>query len=244
MIRLSADELLRLWEVGAAQHPLDRALTILAAAEPGQSRRELARLSSGRRDERLLGIYERTFGSHIAGQGRCPSCAGRVEFSLNARELLALGAAAGGDAPFTVASAGHAVTFRLPDSFDLAAIARVSDVDEARQALLGRCVLQATCDGAEITADRLPEEVVALVADEMAARDPLAEVELTLTCPACGQQWPLLFDIASFLWLKIETQARRLLREVHTLARSYGWREADILALSPGRRQAYLEMVG
>jgi len=71
---LSGDDLLRLWEVGAAQHPLDRALTILAAAEPNQARRELARLPSGRRDERLLAVYERTFGSHVAGQGRCPQC--------------------------------------------------------------------------------------------------------------------------------------------------------------------------
>ena len=84
---------------------------------------------------------------------------------------------------------------------------------------------------------------MAHVAEQMAARDPLAEIELALACPACGHQWQLVFDIASFLWLKIEMQARRLLREVHALARAYGWREADILALSPGRRQAYLEMV-
>ena len=64
-----------------------------------------------------------------------------------------------------------------------------------------------------------------------------------LNCPTCGNQWQLFFDIAAFLWLKIEMQARRLLREVHTLARAYGWREADILALSPWRRQAYLEMI-
>ena len=77
----------------------------------------------------------------------------------------------------------------------------------------------------------------------MAAHDPLAEVELALACPVCGHQWQLVFDVASFLWLRIEAQARRLLEEVHALARAYGWREADILAMSSGRRQAYLEMV-
>jgi hypothetical protein len=30
--------------------------------------------------------------------------------------------------------------------------------------------------------------------------------------------------------------------EVDALARAYGWREADILALSPARRAAYLEL--
>jgi hypothetical protein len=34
------------------------------------------------------------------------------------------------------------------------------------------------------------------------------------------------------------------LREVHTLAWAYGWREADILAMSPARRQFYIELVG
>jgi len=243
MCALSGDDLLRLWEIGAAQHPLDRALTILAAAEPDQARRELARLSSGRRDERLLAVYERTFGSHVAGQGRCPKCEGRVEFSLDVRTLLSISAGDVAEAPLEVASEGFAVMYRLPDSFDLAEIARLSDVGEARQRLIERCILQATRDGAEVALDRVPDGVVALVAEQMATRDPLAEIELALVCPTCGNQWQLFFDIAAFLWLKIEMQARRLLREVHALARAYGWREADILALSPGRRQAYLEMV-
>jgi hypothetical protein len=33
------------------------------------------------------------------------------------------------------------------------------------------------------------------------------------------------------------------MREVHRLARVYGWREADILSMSASRRQFYLEMV-
>ena len=35
----------------------------------------------------------------------------------------------------------------------------------------------------------------------------------------------------------------RFLRDVHTLASTYGWREADILALSPWRRQYYLALI-
>ena len=38
--------------------------------------------------------------------------------------------------------------------------------------------------------------------------------------------------------------ALRTLAEVHRLASAYGWREQDILALSPARRQLYLGMVG
>jgi hypothetical protein len=51
-------------------------------------------------------------------------------------------------------------------------------------------------------------------------------------------------DPAEFLWAAAEAQARRLLLEVDALARAYGWREPDVLALPPARRRAYLELVG
>ena len=78
----------------------------------------------------------------------------------------------------------------------------------------------------------------------MAAADPQADVELALSCPACGHAWPAAFDIASFLWTEVDAWARVLLHEIHALASAYGWREADILALSPRRRRAYLELIG
>jgi hypothetical protein len=241
---LSAEWLLRLWEVGAPQHPLDRALTILIAAEPDRSRGDLAHLPSGRRDQQLLLVYERTFGNHIAGQGTCPACGGRVEFSLDARELLSTAGATSQEAPLTVAADGYTVTCRPPDSFDLAAIAGLADVAEARRRLLERCIISSTReDAAPVGLDEVPEAVIGQAIRQMAASDPLAEIELALTCPACDARWQLAFDIVAFLWLKIEAQARRLLREVHAPARAYGWREADILAMTPARRQAYLEMV-
>jgi hypothetical protein len=90
----------------------------------------------------------------------------------------------------------------------------------------------------------LPEEVVAGIARSMAEADPLADIQLGLTCPACERQWHVVFDILSFLWTEIEVWAWRMLADVHTLARAYGWGEREILSLSPTRRQFYLEMVG
>ena len=43
-------------------------------------------------------------------------------------------------------------------------------------------------------------------------------------------------------WAEIDAWARRILREVNILARAYGWRESDILALGAVRRQIYLTM--
>ena len=77
----------------------------------------------------------------------------------------------------------------------------------------------------------------------MAQADPQADVQLALSCPACSHQWQSVFDIVSFFWSEMNAWAYRILREVHILASAYGWREADILAMSPYRRQLYLKMV-
>jgi hypothetical protein len=50
--------------------------------------------------------------------------------------------------------------------------------------------------------------------------------------------------MGEYLWTEVRAAARRLLLEVHALASSYGWREADVLEMSPPRRHAYLSMVG
>jgi hypothetical protein len=62
--------------------------------------------------------------------------------------------------------------------------------------------------------------------------------------PGLRHSWDVLFDIVSFFWAEIGAWAQRLLREVHALASAYGWREADILALSAWRRRQYLDLAG
>lgn len=114
---------------------------------------------------------------------------------------------------------------RLPTTEDLIAIEDAADLATAREMLLARC-------GAD-------EDLVA----RMAEADPQADVQIDAECPACAHRWREPFDIVSFLWTEVSTLARRLLVDVHDLATAYGWSERDILALSPARRNAYLEMV-
>jgi len=94
-----------------------------------------------------------------------------------------------------------------------------------------------------VPAAALPAEVVTAIAQCMAEADPQADVQLALACPQCQHAWEASFDIVSYFWSEIQAWAGRILREVHSLASAYGWREAEILALSPWRRQAYLELI-
>src|SRR5262249_18898842 len=141
MRSLSAIELLKIWEQGMAQAPVERALTLLAACGEG-SPDALAHLSLGRRDAGLLTLREHVFGPEVACVSGCPGCGERVEVSFRASDVR-VESAVQPQSKWELQTAGFAVWFRLPDSSDLAHIAGAKDVAEARQHLLARCVVSA-----------------------------------------------------------------------------------------------------
>jgi hypothetical protein len=249
MRSLSATELLNVWERGLTQSPVQRALSLLAAGcnAPADT---LTQLSIGQRDACLLTLREWAFGPQIVGVASCPGCGECLEMTFDVSEIRAApglpdsnGAGAGGET-FALSAADYIVHFRLPNSRDLSATVDQADVAARGRQVFERCVLSAQRDGADVAVAELPGDVIAAVIVRMEEADPQADVRIPLTCPVCAHCWQATFDILSFFWQEIDGWARRILRDVHTLASAYGWREADILALSPHRRQLYLEMVG
>jgi len=237
----SATELVDIWEAGASQPLPRRVLQLLAAACPEAGGDELLALTVGRRDAQLLRLYAGLFGATLTVVAACAACGEQLESSVSVADIP-LGEDRAVDPIHTVRTDGYDVSFRLPASADLVALADDSAAD-ARSLLLAHCVIAARdAEGQRVAAEALPPHVVAAVAAQMSAADPQADVQLDLTCPACEHRWQAAFDIARFLWNEIHAWARRTLRDVHVLARAYGWREADVLALSPTRRQIYVEL--
>lgn len=251
MPALSAQDILRIWEAGTGQEPVRRALTILAAASPAIPRDELAGLTVGRRDAQLLALLEETFGSKLESVAACAHCGESMEFVLHADELRAQLAPVDTDdgrevfAPVegAVRVGGWSLRYRLPTSGDLIAAAASRDPDEARRVLNARCILEARRAGAVAAVEDVPPEAASRMADAMVEQDPMADVLVDFACQACGERGETIFDVAAYLWAEIRAQALRLLQEVDVLARAYGWREVDILALSAIRRHAYLDLV-
>ena len=241
MHSLSAQQILQIWEVGQGQHPIDRALTLLTFAYPDRTINDLAHLSIGQRDESLLDLRTLTLGSGLNGFATCPNCGEKLEFQVQAADLKLGDSTKPPEPEYRLTVAAFELRFRVPNSLDLAAI--VSDRAIADAKLLQRCLLAATENGLAVSYDALPREVVNQLAEQVLECDPQAELLLNLSCPACQHEWQALFDILHFFWTELTVQARRLLGEVHLLARSYGWREADILAMSAVRRQQYLDRV-
>lgn len=242
MLALNATTLLAAWEQGVSQHPLQRAMTLLALAWPQTSVDDWARVSIGERDRRLLQLRDELFGSKLEAIAICPKCAARLELVFSTRDLQTLEAETStSPEPRRLESGGYEVDYRLPTSADLLEVA--NNPSQARELLLERCI-DVRNDGVAIPAAELPGPLVKLLGEKMAQADPQAEVQLDLDCPACLHRWSTVFDILSYLWGEIEEWAERLLRDVHSLASAYGWSERDIIAMSARRRRLYLEMAG
>ncbi len=248
---LSASDLLEIWERGVSRPPVEQALAILETAFPDAPAGGLADLTIGQRDALLLELRALTFGPQLKGLATCPACGERLELAfdidrlLPARPALPGPGSPGAQRPALSLTAGaYEVTFRLPSSGDVRSLAGVETPELARQRLVEACVLAVRKSGKPVEPGDLPAEVVDALAERMNQAEPLANLSLEAACPACRHAWQILFDIVTYFWGEIEAWAARLMREVHVLASAYGWREADVLAMSAWRRQRYLELIG
>jgi len=245
MCPLSAHDVVRIWEIGQNQHPLDKALTILSAGLPEMTWDQLATLTIGQRDGCLLDVYEKTFGSTLKGFVTCPECREHVEFDASTADFRIPPEPGFGDKENAqeLMAKNIKINFRLPNSIDLAAVAGCEDAESGYNLIVQRCVVEVTNNGKPVRAHELTAEIISRLAGRMGECEPQAEILLDFRCPACSHKWQVIFDIAMFLWKEISIYAKSLLREVHTIASAYKWREADILSMSPLRRRYYLEMV-
>jgi hypothetical protein len=229
------------WEQNHSKPPVQRGLALLAVTGPQESD-ELAKLTIGQRDERLLKLRALLFGENLAALSECPSCGACLETDLITSKLV-IPKSDDAIQALTLSQDGYEIQFRLPTSLDLVALTPGSKPELARQTLAELCVIAAHNGASLVPAAQLPANVVTAVAERMSAADPQADLELAFQCPACEHSWLAPLDILSFLWLEIQAWAGRLLREIHELASAYGWGETEILALSPFRRQAYLKLI-
>jgi hypothetical protein len=242
MRSLTAHELLDSWEAGAGQSLAQRALLLLAVANPDRSYQALAHQPLGQRDAQLLTLREWLFGAQLISVASCPNCGERLQLTLNTRELLTETQSAPEAIVLTVND--YTIRYRLPASTDLLALAQCETVADSRKLLLQRCVQDISRADQTTPIETVPAAVIEALEAHMAQADPQADVQFDLDCPTCQQHWLAAFDIAAFLWKEIDSWARRIVGDIHLIASAYGWSESDILALSASRRQMYLDLIG
>jgi hypothetical protein len=251
MRSLSASDLLNILEAGSDRTPVEQALIVLHAALPNTTTDALAKLTIGQRDALLFRLRELTFGPLLQGVVDCPKCHERLELVFDARTLQLSNAAFPDPAAMasqpverTIAEEDYQITFRLPNSTDLAVSAPSVSIEQARQTIAELCIVSIQQQNKTISVKDLPTEVLVTVIKQMENTDPYGNLNLSAICPACNHSWSILFDIVSYFWKEISSWAARLMNEVHLLAWAYGWQEKEILVMSAWRRQRYLELIG
>ena len=107
---------LALWEAGAGQHPLDRAIGFISEME-GITRSEAAGYSIDARDRALFRICAARFGPRIQLLATCGECGAESEIDIEVNDVLAI---APPSERIMLERGGATISCRLPDSRDLA----------------------------------------------------------------------------------------------------------------------------
>jgi hypothetical protein len=244
MHALSGEEILVAWERSRQRPEQEAALALLALALPERQVSELAALPLGERNALLLELRATTLGSTMEGRAVCPGCGMQLEFTLDARQLaqgLREQATSSGEEL-------DGLALRPVNTQDLLACAGATDEEEARMILLKRTVtVQQAEPGSDepqpVRLQSLSAPVTDALIEKFEELNAAGEIQVQLQCAGCEARPRLDLDIAHYLVREIAGAARRLMAEIHELARAYGWSEESIARMSGARRAAYLEML-
>ena len=232
--------LLDLWEAAWPLAPSPRAQLLARAGGAADD------AGPGQRNDAVLRLRSQICGPALRLRACCPGCATDLEFEIDSGALPAPGSSTH-DAVHELQHGPIRVRFRAPRTDDLDAVAapgRTDDTFAAARALFERCIVDARVDGRAIDAAELGADVRQAVADALDAADPLASLAFDLACPACATRFDAPLDLAGVTFAELRHRAEGVLADVATLAQAYGWREHEVLALTPLRRAAYLQLAG
>jgi len=196
---------------------------VAEVADAGVSAEDARALTVGDRTALALAAIVASYGAGVSWVLDCPSCGEKLDAALNLRELLAVAE----DAPPAALPEG----WRLPTGADVEAIAGASDAEAAEADLVRRC-----------GPTDVDEDAVRAFSAALADADPLADIEVSLACAACGTTVAAGLDPVAELTTRLARPAD-LVADVHALALAYGWTEADVLALARPRRIDYLTLL-
>lgn len=240
----SAADLLDAWDSGSRASGAQRALLLLQMVRP-EPVEQLAKMPLGWIAAQILKLRATLLGPEIVCLTNCRQCDTVVESRVEVEQLTALAIDAeheeAGPKLFPLQQGDYCVEFRLPTCADL--IALHGNLESAAHALALFQIERAFHAGKELAPAELPTDIHAALEHAVLDHDPLAHIELGLTCPNCGLRWPETLHVIDFVWTEITALAQRLLGEVARLAYAFGWRESDILAMSDERRRRYLELL-
>jgi hypothetical protein len=226
--------LLAAWEATVAVPDLARGAALVAEAGLADDLDAALDLPVGESAALAARLHADAFGDDVEGLVTCEPCGTVLDVSVPLSALPA----AHGDATVVATPGGGELRVRAPTTRDLLA---ARDSPDPARALLAACVTGA--GGAPADPDALDEAALGLVDDAAEELAGAAAIVVRVTCPECGAAVAAPLDVGILLAERVARAAAEALGEVAELAAAFGWSEAEVLALTPLRRRAYVELV-
>ncbi|MBL4537974.1 MAG: hypothetical protein JKP96_04830 [Oceanicaulis sp.] len=242
MVEHTAEDLMTLVERGSGLNVLDRTRLLLSFLHPEESPGSLDGLPLGECDRRLLEARAQRFGSTTVLTCRCGSCDSDYELPIDLAAILDYGAAGPVNEAVSVCCGSKTYQVSPVRFMELDAIALEPKAEERERMLLRAAVKSVqSSDGAlaPVAPSRIPKSHRVALSKALDQADPLAVIVFPMTCSVCGTDWAPRLEPADLLWRDLEQECSEIIDDVRVLAQTFGWRELDILTMSPVRRRAY-----
>lgn len=199
---------------------------------------EVSDLTAWQRDSLLANLYTQIYGSKIDATITCDQCNEAYDLDFSITDLLesltpnyeTLEVEPLDDGFFTFPSG---VKFRLPTGHDECQVLGLP-TDQAEIILLQRCA-----DNFE----ELSDDAIQHIQMVMEKLSPIVEMDMSASCPECSYEQFVHFDLQRYLLTALRNDRQQLMRDIHTLASTYGWSLTEILNLARSQRRSLVAMV-
>ena len=236
---MKAEDLLLIWEYARERDPAQLRTVLMGVLRPDLGPVDLEAMSLGRVHQAMIRTLCDMAAAPLRGQATCPACGEVMGFHMDPTRLLIPPE----PEALVVEHQDYRLRLRPPSGRDLAMVLALGEETSAWEYLVEACLVSARDSMGPVAPTSLPAEIIALAGEALAEADPGLIYRLSMKCIECGHQWSPQLDPALFLVREAKAAAKRILIEVDRLAKTYGWSEAEILAMSPRRRQTYLDLV-
>ena len=187
-------------------------------------------------DRLCASIYLEYFGANIEGRFSCYECREPFDLSFSLPGLIANLEAnrqspAYGPDCYGVFTLPNGCRFRLPTAGDQRRLAGLAP-DDAVAGLITQCIVEGEPVEDSMTLQTAMDQV-----------GPLLDLDLEASCPRCGMQQTVRFDIQSYLFRSLAYERQFLNYEVHSIAMAYGWAHQEILSLTREDRRTFVRLI-
>lgn len=193
---------------------------------------EASALTAPDRDRVLVAMYQHAYGDIVERTVRCGACSSRFDIDFTLSDLVGSLAVERpsefDDSRRSLYRLEDGTRFRLPTGADELAVVGI-DRDSGVQRLMESCLMPGSA-----------EPNLETVQAVMASVAPTIDLDLEVACPECGveQQWR--FDVQVHVLSALRNERPRLVTEVHTLAKAYGWSFDEIMSTPRSLRKDFV----